>query len=735
MSQPGQQEIMATSMINNKYRITRRIGGGSFGEIYLGIGPAGEKVAVKFERHGTRCPQLRHEYKVYRELASCHGFCKVHHFGTQDNYNVMVMDLLGPSLEDLFNRCARRFSLKTVLQLADHMLERVDTLHARHLIHRDIKPANFVIGLGDQGNITFCVDFGLSKRYRHPKTLQHIPHRDGRSLTGTPRYASINNHLGIEQSRRDDLESIGYVLVYFLKGSLPWQGLKAKNAQKKYRLILEKKQQVSIAQLCQGCPSQFAEFLAYTRSLKFDAKPDIAYLRKLFRDLYIAQGCNTPGKMWDWDSMDLEHAVGSVTSGAANELGSGNARLDVDIDNMDIGVTGEADYRYDTLGGASGGIRPGTSGAAVPSRPTTSGAVLAASGPVAAGVPRPSQASWGFASRPGTSDQPLGSGQPGVLGSGARPQNTYENYTSSNPVRKMESTPAMAVPAAVLPSTTTPSANAAGNILSTSAAQKRPHTAHGPRGVVPVPTAEAAGGRKPSSSGLDVDDGGEDDPHVVAGARAMMRYRRTKPEPTVPSTSAPDNRYTAGSPWGYSGTLPTSGTATPTSSIPPVGSASGGRNLVGTKAIYQNPNAVKAAPTTPGNSGPPASSFARKTPIAPAAGNGGGGWNGSSNPVSADTRPKSAGVAVGAGSGGVIASAAPRAGVTSMLGARPGTSGGKDGSGGVTATPTPPAGTTPPANNNTLLYGSLKNRFLSGSKSKTGSTTGTGSAKLFSLSR
>ena len=155
------------------------------------------------------------------------------------------------------------------------------------------KQANFVIGVLDNAANVYCVDFGLSKRYRHPKNLHHIPHRDGRSLTGTPRYASINNHLGIEQSRRDDLESIGYVLIYFLKGSLPWQGLKAKNAQKKYRLILEKKQQVSIAQLCQGCPSQFAEFLAYTRSLKFDAKPDIPYLRKLFRDLYHAQGCGS----------------------------------------------------------------------------------------------------------------------------------------------------------------------------------------------------------------------------------------------------------------------------------------------------------------------------------------------------------------------------------------------------------------------------------------------------------
>ena len=180
----------------------------------------------------------------------------------------MVMDMLGLSLEDLFNKCSRRFSLKTVLQLADQMLERVDTLHARHLIHRDIKPANFVIGSKETKNRVYAVDFGLSKRYRHPKTLQHIPHREGRSLTGTPRYASINNHLGIEQSRRDDLESVGYVLVYFLKGSLPWQGLKAKNANKKYRLIMERKQSVPISQLCQGLPSQFAEFLTYCRSLQ-----------------------------------------------------------------------------------------------------------------------------------------------------------------------------------------------------------------------------------------------------------------------------------------------------------------------------------------------------------------------------------------------------------------------------------------------------------------------------------
>lgn len=118
-----------------------------------------------------------------------------------------------------------------------------------------------MIGLADQKMNVFCVDFGLAKRYRHPLSLEHIPRKDGKSLTGTPRYASISNHLGIEQTRRDDIEAIGYVLIYFLKGSLPWQGLKAKNAQKKYQLILEKKQQVSVSQLCQGCPLPFAEFV------------------------------------------------------------------------------------------------------------------------------------------------------------------------------------------------------------------------------------------------------------------------------------------------------------------------------------------------------------------------------------------------------------------------------------------------------------------------------------------
>ncbi len=241
----------------------------------------------------------------------------------------MVMDLLGPSLEDQFNKCGRRFSLKTVLMVADQMLERVELMHSRHLIHRDIKPANFVTDGGrGNGNFIYCIDFGLSKRYRHPRTLQHIPQREGRSLTGTPRYASINNHLGVEQSRRDDLESIGYVLVYFLKGGLPWQGLKAKSATKKYKLIMEKKQSITIPALCQGCPSQFAEYLAYCRSLKFEAKPNIAYLRGMFRDLFRTQGYTNSGSTmeWDWNRID--------SGSAGSERQNGPPDGGIYVDNM-----------------------------------------------------------------------------------------------------------------------------------------------------------------------------------------------------------------------------------------------------------------------------------------------------------------------------------------------------------------------------------------------------------------
>ncbi|KAI8809545.1 kinase-like domain-containing protein [Cladochytrium replicatum] len=286
--------------IGGKFRIGRKIGSGSFGDIYLGTFiVTGEEVAIKLESIRAKHPQLEYESKVYRALAGGVGIPFVRHFGTEGEYHCMVIDLLGPSLEDLFNFCGRKFTLKTVLLLADQLISRVEYIHSKNFIHRDIKPDNFLMGLGKRGNQVNVIDFGLAKKYRDPKTHLHIPYKENKNLTGTARYASINTHLGVEQSRRDDLESLGYVLMYFCRGSLPWQGLKAATKKQKYDRIMEKKMTTPTEVLCRGYPNEFALYLNYTRSLRFDDKPDYSYLRKLFRDLFIREGYHYD-YVFDW---------------------------------------------------------------------------------------------------------------------------------------------------------------------------------------------------------------------------------------------------------------------------------------------------------------------------------------------------------------------------------------------------------------------------------------------------
>jgi len=326
--------------IAKRYKLGRKIGSGSFGDIYLGKDiPTGEDVAIKLECIKTRHPQLHYESKLYRVLSADRdraprGIPAMRWYGIEGNYNVLIMDLLGPSLEDLFNYCGRTFTVTTVCMLALELLDRVQYIHEKNFIHRDIKPDNFLIGTGKNCSTVYAIDFGLAKRYRNPKTFAHIRYREHKHLTGTPRYASVNNHLGIEQSRRDDLESLGFVLMYFLRGKLPWQGLRANTKKQKYQKILEKKLATPFKLLCKGYPPQFVKYLEYCRQLRFEDTPDYKYLRSLFDE--VLRLTDEKDKVFDWvkrkskdkggkDTNPL--AGGSGTDGKRKSSGGGGMRL------------------------------------------------------------------------------------------------------------------------------------------------------------------------------------------------------------------------------------------------------------------------------------------------------------------------------------------------------------------------------------------------------------------------
>jgi len=288
---------MSNELLGGRFRVVNeRLGHGSFGDIYKTVDvQTGESFAAKIEDSSCKYPQLHLEYKVYKSMAKYNGFPRVHWRGepslilgstnTSKSYNVMIMDLLGPSLEKLYTSCGRRFEIKTVCMIGIQLINRIECLHAEGFLHRDIKPDNFLIGSDDRsskdGSVIHMIDLGLTKLYRpHGK---HIPFQDGKRLTGTPRYASVNTHKGIEQSRRDDCESMCYLLIYFLLGRLPWQGLKGSNNVKKYQNIQFSKCSLTAEELCKDLAPEFAELLTYCRGLKFEEEPSYRYMKKLMQ--------------------------------------------------------------------------------------------------------------------------------------------------------------------------------------------------------------------------------------------------------------------------------------------------------------------------------------------------------------------------------------------------------------------------------------------------------------------
>lgn len=245
-----------------EYKKLLVLGSGTFGEIYIGFDTINKEfVALKIEKLTAKMnQQLKNEKNVIEMMYPTEGFPRVIDYGPYYDSNYLAIDLLGPSLLDMFEYCGYRFTLQTVLLVGYQMIQRIQELHSKNFIHRDIKPENFLIGTGTKSNVVYLVDFGLAHRYKDPKTMEHIIYRETKEMTGTARYASINNLLGVEQSRRDDLEAIGYVLIYFLKRRLPWQGVQGTSMNDKCKKILDKKLAISVENLCKDLPSNYNHY-------------------------------------------------------------------------------------------------------------------------------------------------------------------------------------------------------------------------------------------------------------------------------------------------------------------------------------------------------------------------------------------------------------------------------------------------------------------------------------------
>jgi casein kinase 1 len=269
-------------VVAGKYQLIKKLGAGSFGTVFsVAHVETRKEYAAKVEYPAAKRLQLISEGRILKQMQGGPGIPTFYTTSAETSCNVMILELLGPSLHSMMQRVNRSLQLSTVLNVTDQMIRRVEFIHGRHFLHRDIKPDNFCIGLRKKKSTVYAVDFGLSKKYRDPKSHQHIPYRENKSLTGTARFASINSHMGLELSRRDDLESVCYVAIYMALGELPWQGTQAATKQEKYRRILERKNAVTPEMLCKNIPGELCTFLKYSRSLRFEERPDYDYCARL----------------------------------------------------------------------------------------------------------------------------------------------------------------------------------------------------------------------------------------------------------------------------------------------------------------------------------------------------------------------------------------------------------------------------------------------------------------------
>ena len=296
----SKQDPYINRLIFSKYLIRKKIGKGSFGIVYQGLNTStNEKIALKVEKKEKNQQGTLENEAMRLVYLQGEGIPKVYCYGNNQSHNLLVEELLGKSLEDIFNSYGKPFSLKTVCVLGIEMIKRIQFIHQKYYIHRDIKPDNFMTGRGENEKNIYIIDFGLAKKYYSVSKAQHIKFCTGKHLIGTARYCARNAHRGYEQGRRDDIESIGYVLMYFLLGVLPWQGLKIKKNEDQFEKIAEKKYNTPFEELTQGQPEEFLLFFKYVDGLKFEDQPNYVYIIGLFQTM-IDKYCRECFYDFDW---------------------------------------------------------------------------------------------------------------------------------------------------------------------------------------------------------------------------------------------------------------------------------------------------------------------------------------------------------------------------------------------------------------------------------------------------